>query len=80
MLIDLCAIENERQFDCDICVVGAGPAGIALADRLRGSGLSILLLESGGFNLELGTQGLYKGTRMGAPYFRLDACRWRMFG
>lgn len=80
MLIDLCAIENERQFDCDICVVGAGPAGIALADRLRGSGLSILLVESGGFNLELGTQGLYQGQREGAPYFRLDACRWRMFG
>jgi choline dehydrogenase-like flavoprotein len=32
---------------CDICVVGAGPVGIALALACAGHGLTVLLLESG---------------------------------
>lgn len=80
MLIDARRIEPNRQFLCDVCVVGAGPAGIALVDRLRQSGLAVILVESGGFNLELATQSLYQGDIVGQPYFRLDACRWRLFG
>ncbi|HYR26734.1 MAG TPA: lycopene cyclase family protein, partial [Aquabacterium sp.] len=59
MLIDARFVEPDQQFRCDLCVVGAGPAGIALVDRLRKSGLSVILVESGGFNLELRTQNLY---------------------
>ena len=33
--------------DCDVCVVGAGPVGIALALACERQGLSVLLLESG---------------------------------
>ncbi len=80
MLIDTRFVANNAGFDCDLCVVGAGPAGISIVDRLRNSGLSIILLESGGFNLELPTQKLYRGEIHGRPYFRLDACRWRLFG
>ncbi len=32
---------------CDVCVVGAGPVGIALAQGCAREGLSVLLLESG---------------------------------
>lgn len=32
----------------DLCVVGGGPAGLALASALIGSGMSVVLLESGG--------------------------------
>ena len=74
MLIDARSVSQERPFDCDICVVGAGPAGIVIADRLRDSGLSLVLLESGGFNLDLPTQRLYRGQTNGNDYFRLDAC------
>lgn len=80
MLIDARLVEPNRPFQCDVCVVGAGPAGIALVDRLRNTGLSVILAESGGFNLELGTQNLYRGDIVGQSYFRLDACRWRVFG
>jgi choline dehydrogenase-like flavoprotein len=80
VLIDARSISNGSQFECDLCVVGAGPAGIAIVDRLRASGLSIVLLESGGFNVELPTQKLYRGELHGDKYFRLDACRWRLFG
>jgi choline dehydrogenase-like flavoprotein len=80
VLIDARAVSAGSKFECDLCVVGAGPAGIAIADRLRSSSLSILLLESGGLNYELPTQKLYTGEIHGQKYYRLDACRWRMFG
>ncbi len=33
------------MFDCDIAVIGAGPAGLAFARGLAGSGLSVTLVE-----------------------------------
>jgi choline dehydrogenase-like flavoprotein len=80
MLIDARSVAKHNQFDCDLCIIGAGPAGISIADRLRGSGLSVVLLESGGFDYELPTQKLYRGELSGQTYYRLDGCRWRMFG
>lgn len=32
-------------FDCDILIIGAGPAGLSFAAALRGSGLSVEMLE-----------------------------------
>ncbi len=80
MLLDARSIVSGSTFECDLCVVGAGPAGIAIADRLRESGLAVLLLESGGFKYELPTQRLYRGEIRGQEYYRLDGCRWRLFG
>jgi choline dehydrogenase-like flavoprotein len=68
------------EIGCDLCVVGAGPAGIAIADRLRESGLTVVLVESGGFDPELPTQRLFRGTNVGHDYYHLDACRFRVFG
>jgi choline dehydrogenase-like flavoprotein len=42
----------------DVCVIGAGPAGISLARRLSGRGLSVRVLESGGTELDLPAQDL----------------------
>jgi choline dehydrogenase-like flavoprotein len=80
VLIDARTVSAGTEFQCDLCVIGAGPAGISIADRLRSSGLSIVLLESGGFEYDLATQALYRGEIHGDRYFRLDGCRWRLFG
>ncbi len=80
MLTDARSVPSGTEFACDLCVVGAGPAGIAIADRLSASGLSIFLLESGGFDPELATQKLFRGVNDGHQYYRLDACRFRVFG
>jgi choline dehydrogenase-like flavoprotein len=80
MLIDARSVTADAEFACDLCVVGAGPAGIAIVDRLRESGLSIVLLESGGFDPEVATQRLYRGENLGHDYYRLDTCRFRLFG
>jgi choline dehydrogenase-like flavoprotein len=80
LLIDARSVACGSAFECDLCVVGSGPAGIAIADRLRNSGLSVMLLEAGGRDYQLAAQKLYRGQTVGHPYYRLDACRWRMFG
>lgn len=67
--------------DAQICIVGAGAAGITLALDLIGSGLSVLLLESGGLDEETETQSLYAGSvadeRLHSPP---DRYRQRRFG
>jgi choline dehydrogenase-like flavoprotein len=80
VLIDARSVPSGSEFECDLCVVGAGPAGITLVDRLRDSNLSIVLLESGALDPELPTQRLYQGESRGQRYFRLEACRYRLFG
>ncbi len=45
----------------DICVVGAGPAGITLALELEATKLQICLLEAGGITYERATQQLFEG-------------------
>lgn len=67
-----------RQFD--VCVIGAGPAGITLARRLAAKGLDVALMEAGGFDYDEQSQAFYVGESVGQPYLSLDECRLRYFG
>ena len=80
MLVDARSASEETPLVHDLCVVGAGAAGIAIAERLRDSGSKICLVESGGSEPHVPTQNLYRGRCVGHPYFRLNACRFRMLG
>lgn len=55
MLFELEAVPDPW---CDVCVVGAGPVGIALTLALADSGLNALLIESGGDRPEKRCQDL----------------------
>ncbi|TGE02594.1 GMC oxidoreductase [Methylobacterium nonmethylotrophicum] len=56
MISDHCeGIETGRH---DVCIIGAGPAGLSLALELRRLGLSALILESGGARPEPSAQDL----------------------
>ncbi len=51
MILNLNDLPSQR-FQCDICVVGTGAAGLTLASGLLKSRASVLFLESGGFEIE----------------------------
>ena len=80
MFADLRQTESGASFDADICIIGAGPAGITLALEFAGAESQVLLIESGGFTPEPETQALYEGPNLGLPYFDLSATRLRYFG
>jgi len=80
MLIDLRSEPQAAAIESDICIVGAGAAGITLARKLRQLGRDVCLLESGGLDYEAVTQDLYRGANVGMPYYELDKSRLRFFG
>jgi choline dehydrogenase-like flavoprotein len=65
----------------DICIVGAGAAGIAMALQYIDTSIEVLLLESGGAEPDARTQSLYQGSvtdaRLHSPP---DRYRERRFG
>lgn len=81
MIDDALELGDAQTLQADVCIVGAGAAGITLALELAGSGLSVLLLESGGLKAERDTQRLYEGAvadeRLHSPP---DRFRQRRFG
>lgn len=64
----------------DVCIVGAGPAGISCALGLARNGKRVLILEGGGEDYEESSQSRYEGTVDGDPYFDLSVARLRYFG
>ncbi len=66
--------------DADICIVGAGAAGITLATQLLPTGLDICLIESGDFAPDADTQALYDLESTGYPPRPDYMSRARYFG
>jgi len=80
MLVDLRELEAGSRLECDLCIIGAGVAGITLARQFIGSKTRVCLLESGGTDFETDTQELYRGDNLGVEYYPLDDSRLRFFG
>ena len=80
MFIDGRSIQKNRTIETDVCIIGAGTAGITLAKELMDSQFRVCLLESGGLEPDPETQKLYWGENIGLPYFTLDTARARYFG
>ncbi len=55
------SIPQGACLQADVCVVGGGPAGIALTLALSDKGFSVLMLESGFLKADEKTQSLYEG-------------------
>lgn len=80
MLIDGRNLPAGSELGADLCIVGAGPAGITLACELLGQGCDIVLLESGGLEAEPQTQALSAGEIGGLGHVPLETARLRAFG
>ena len=79
MLIDARQVPKNTIIETEVCIVGAGAAGITLAREFVGEPFRVSLLESGGLEFEEETQSLYEGENIGIPY-SLVAERLRYFG
>jgi choline dehydrogenase-like flavoprotein len=81
MILDANTVPAGSSLQADVCVVGAGAAGISLALTLQEAGIDVLLLESGGDQAEPRTQALYAGSVADeAMHSPLDRYRERRFG
>lgn len=80
MVLDFRDVKHGTRLETDLCIVGAGAAGITIARELIGSGINIYLVESGGFDYDFSNQLLYKGEQAGLPYYQLQFTRLRFFG
>ena len=80
MLSDFLEMSEGQHLRADVCIVGAGPAGITLARKLAKHGHAVCLLESGGDDFEQDTQSLYAGASVGRTYYSLEHSRLRFFG
>lgn len=68
------------MLDADVCIVGAGAAGITIARELAGSEIRVLVLESGGLAYDRATQELARGEVAAHAYPPLESSRLRIFG
>jgi choline dehydrogenase-like flavoprotein len=80
VILDARGVADGTEIDCEVCVVGAGAAGITLARELRASSARVVVLESGGFDHTSETQALADGEVVGQNYAPLNATRVRVFG
>lgn len=80
MITDLIHGGGRQTRMADICVIGAGTAGLALVRELLSSGHTVVVLESGGITVEEETQQLYDCTVVGLPHRGYLHGRFRTLG
>jgi choline dehydrogenase-like flavoprotein len=80
MFLDARSLGEGSLVEADICIVGAGAAGITLARDLADGKRRVLLLESGGLDFDQETQELYDGRSIGQAFTPLIADRLRYLG
>jgi len=80
MLIDARTLPSEEVIETEICIIGAGAAGVTLAREFINQPYRVCLLESGGLDFDEATQSLYNGENIGTPYFPLKETRARYLG
>jgi choline dehydrogenase-like flavoprotein len=80
MHIDARLIDDQSIIEGDICIIGAGAAGISIALEWANTPYKVLLLEGGGFDYDDKVQELYNGKLTGQPYYPMKASRLHYFG
>lgn len=80
MLIDAAALPEDTLVESDICIIGAGAAGITLAQEFVDQPYQVCLLESGGLDFDEATQSLSDGQNIGTSYYPLKEVYARYFG
>lgn len=80
MLIDANEIAPSSVIQTQVCIIGGGAAGIAMALAFEKAGIDTVVLESGGLRRDESTADLYRGVSSGIPYDYADGTRSRFLG
>ena len=80
MIIDALSFDSPQELKADICIVGAGVAGIVLANELKKTNKKIILLESGGEDFSKEKQALYLSESRPEHFPDTSLSRLRMLG
>lgn len=79
MYIDSRRFKSNKLLETDVCIIGAGAAGITLALEFINKSFRVCLLESGGFEYDPETEVLNQGITVGRHYDLVNT-RARLFG
>jgi choline dehydrogenase-like flavoprotein/nucleoside-diphosphate-sugar epimerase len=78
---DLRTMPSDVGIEADLCIVGSGPAGLTIAQELAGSGIRVLIIESGGLVRQPEADALDEIESVGVPRVREQwDLRNRIFG
>lgn len=80
MIIDYLGSSAAADIDADLCIIGAGAAGIAMARRFIGTPVTVCVIEGGGALGEEQSQSLYEGLSIGTQPLDAGTSRMRVFG
>lgn len=80
MHVDANMLDDGTLIEGDLCIIGAGAAGIGMALEWAGTSHKVILLEGGGFEVESDLQDLYRGENIGQKYYPLQSSRLHYFG
>src|SRR5258708_16002793 len=77
---DATKLEDHSLIEGDICIAGAGAAGISMALEWINTPYKVILLEGGGFEYDDQVQELFAGKTTGQHYYPLKSARLHYFG
>ncbi|MGE0349303.1 GMC oxidoreductase [Hydrogenophaga sp.] len=80
MIEDFDSLAVASEVSCDVCIVGTGPAGLAVATSLANTRLDVIVLETGGEHHEAWAEALSAFESVGARRAGHMSVRRRIFG
>jgi choline dehydrogenase-like flavoprotein len=80
MFVDARNIDCQKDLDTDVCVIGGGAAGIALAGKLGDAAIRVSLIDSGGLNADRDDSRIYRVVDDRSPRLVRDVQRGWFFG
>ena len=80
LISDFRAGACPQYVDADLCIFGAGAAGLAIAREFLGTTRQVYVIESGGMEVTERNQSLYEGMSIGNPSLDPATGRIRVFG
>ena len=80
MIDDFDRTDPDAPFEADLCIIGAGAAGITIAREFLNTRFSVILLEGGGKQFEEPSQDPYQTEIVGLPHNGVHKGRVRVLG